>query len=446
MSEPVDLAVIGAGPAGMACAIAARRRGLSVTVIDEQPAPGGQIWRDLERAGRFARPKAMYSEHALGLRTIAGFRACGAQYLPDSQLFQIEPGWRLFVRGNGRVRVLGARQLVIATGAIERPVVFDDWTLPGVMTVGAAQILLKRSGLVPSSPVWLAGYGPLVLLYAHQLLAAGGRIGGVIDTGPAATAGWLRPLLGAVRHAAPDLAKGAAWLARLKLAGVAVFRAAGFAAEGRERLEAIAVTDRAGRVRRFPAEMLFVHEGLVPRTHDAMLAGTGHVWDTAQGCLVADPAAGEDLPVRVIGDAARIAGARAALVAGAHAGAGGDGPPPGGGHARDAALRRFLDAWYPPRPLTGSLPGTTPVCRCEEITAAAIRAEAVAQGLDQIKGDTRAGMGRCQGRQCSIDVAQLHGLASGRPGADRQTYRARPPLKPLRLGELAALGTDDEPR
>lgn len=440
MAEPVALAVVGAGPAGMACAIAARRRGLTVTVIDEQPGPGGQIWRGIEQAGRFGKPEALYSEHEAGVRTVAEFRACGATYLPDTQLFQLEPGWRLFLRDPGGVRILRARDLIIATGAMERPVVFDDWTLPGVMTVGAAQILFKRSGLVPTGPVWLAGYGPLLLLYAAQLLSAGGRIAGVIDTRPAsATGGWLRPFIGAALRAAPDLAKGAAWMAQLRLARVPVIRATGFAAEGQDRLEAITVTDRAGRLQSFAAQHLLVHEGLVPRPHDGMLAGVGYVWDAAQGCLVAQDGAAKGLSVQVIGDAARIAGARAALAAGTLAGAGAGGPQPGSAGVRDAALRAFLDAYFPPRTLPEDLPDTTPVCRCEDITAAAIRAEAAAQGIDQIKGMTRAGMGRCQGRQCAIAVARLHGLASGRPEAAHQTYRSRPPLKPLRMGDLATL-------
>lgn len=186
-----------------------------------------------------------------------------------------------------------------------------------------------------------------------------------------------------------------------------------------------------------------VHEGLVPRVHDGLLAGLSYRWDKVQGCLLPDAGTkGADDEPRIIGDAAGISGARAALAVGQLAGTG---APPGlrGPAIRDAALRRFLDAYYPPRPLTSDLPDSTVVCRCEEVSAAEIRAAATATGLDQIKGITRAGMGRCQGRQCAMAVARLHALASGRPEAEYQTYRVRPPLKPVRMGELAALAIDE---
>lgn len=178
LDEAFDLAIVGAGPAGMACAIAARKTGSKVVLIDEQPTPGGQVWRGIEASERFSHPKVLWSDYAAGRRTIAAFRRSGVSYLSMTQVFQIEPGWQLFLRGPEGTRALAARQLVLATGAIERPVVFSGWTLPGIMTVGAGQILLKRSGLIPDGPVWLAGRGPLLLLYAVQLLASGGAYRG----------------------------------------------------------------------------------------------------------------------------------------------------------------------------------------------------------------------------------------------------------------------------
>src|SRR5690606_22403536 len=145
-------------------------RGLSVGVIDEQPGPGGQVWRNIESGGRFERPASVWSEYSAGREAIARFRESGSTYLPGTQAWQIEPGWRLFLKGSGSVDLVSADRLVLAVGAQERAMPFPGWQLPGVMTVGAAQILLKTSGSIPETPPWLAGDGPLLLYYASQLL------------------------------------------------------------------------------------------------------------------------------------------------------------------------------------------------------------------------------------------------------------------------------------
>src|SRR5690606_25515265 len=112
------------------------------------------------------------------------FRASGVRYEPGTQVWQIEPGWKVFMSRGGQARCVQAGRVLLATGAQERPAPFPGWTLPGVLTVGAAQILLKDAREVPHEPPWIAGSGPLVLLYMAQLLRAGQRIGGWLDTAP----------------------------------------------------------------------------------------------------------------------------------------------------------------------------------------------------------------------------------------------------------------------
>jgi len=204
-----DLLVVGAGPAGMAAAITARRFGLNVMVVDEQQAPGGQIWRSVELTAR--RDKVLGSAYSEGRDVAEKFRVSGVQYRPNTQLWRLEPGFRAFISRDRQAEIVEAAAVILATGAQERPVPFPGWTLPGVLTVGAAQILLKSAGQVPSKPVWIAGTGPLPLLYAVQLLRAGGQIAGYLDTAPPGQ--WKN----ALRHlprallAWPDLLKGLAW-------------------------------------------------------------------------------------------------------------------------------------------------------------------------------------------------------------------------------------------
>src|SRR6186713_166765 len=176
----------------MAAAVAARRHGLEVGMVDDQPAPGGQIWRSVEMAGR--RDDILGPSYAEGRAVAEAFRVSGVIYEPGTQLWQIEPGFRAFVSRNRRASIIEAKTVILATGAQERPIPFPGWTLPGVLTVGAAQILLKNAGQIPTGPLWIAGSGPLPLLYCVQLLRAGGQLCGYLDTTP--TGQWRA----AIRH------------------------------------------------------------------------------------------------------------------------------------------------------------------------------------------------------------------------------------------------------
>ena len=208
--DKVDVLIVGAGPAGMSAAIAARRHRLEVVVIDDQPQPGGQIWRSVEMAAR--RDAVLGASYYEGRAIVNAFRASGATYLATAQVWKIEPAFRVFLSRDRHASVIESRTVLLATGAQERPVPFPGWTLPGVLTVGAAQILLKNAGQIPSEPVWIVGCGPLPLLYAVQLLKAGGRIAGYLDTTPPGQ--WLT----SARHlprallASRELVKGLGWM------------------------------------------------------------------------------------------------------------------------------------------------------------------------------------------------------------------------------------------
>lgn len=156
--------------------------------------------------------------------------------MPSTQVWQIEDGWNLFLTAEGKARRIAARAVLLANGAQERPVPFAGWTLPGVMTVGAAQILLKSGGMLPEGKVWIAGAGPLPLLYATQLLDLGGRIAGFLDTSTPPRLSALSRLPGAWRDF-DGLLKGLRWLRGIKRSGVMVRGFSDLRAEGNERLE-----------------------------------------------------------------------------------------------------------------------------------------------------------------------------------------------------------------
>ena len=464
MTRQFDAVVIGAGPAGMSAAIGMRGQGLSVLVVDEQPAPGGQIWRAVEAVAPTPTGTLLGDEYRSGAALAGRFRACGAVYEPITQVWQVEPGWRIYMTRDGQAEMVQAQHVVLALGAQERPTPFPGWTLPGVLTVGAAQILLKTSRQVPSEPVWVAGSGPLPLLYMVQLLRTGGRIAGWLDTAPLSA--WRRalPWVGAALAGWGDIRKGLAWQQELKAAGVMRVRGVtAVRALGDGHLQEIEYTQTNGKTMRAPASVFLSHEGIVPSIHMTSALGCAHSWSTQQSCFAPDlDAWGQTSKqgVYVAGDGGGIGGALAACVRGELVAL---------GVARDAGhlslenatahaaplrkklkgllrLRPMLDALYPPRAEIFAPTDDTIVCRCEELTAGDIRkAAAIGQpGLNQLKSYSRAGMGPCQGRQCGYTVAHIVAAQQNRQVAEMGFYRIRPPLKPLTLGELASLNIEDE--
>ncbi len=465
MKDSFDLIVIGAGPAGLSAATRAARSGLSVLLLDEQPMPGGQIWRSVEHAAGGPVGAILGAEYKSGAQRVEAFRASGALYEAGARVWQIEPGWNVFTSRGGEARCLKSKRVLLATGAQERPAPFPGWTTPGVMTVGAAQILLKSSGEIPKDPVWVAGSGPLPLLYIAQLLRAGGNVAGWLVTTPA----------GATRRALPhsvraltgwrDLMKGIGWMRELREArillekGVTDLRAVPGA---NERLEYIEYAKASGHKARVPARLLFVHEGLVPSIHMTQALGCKHEWRVDQQCLAPWTDAWARTNVEGIyaaGDGSGIGGAAAAATKGELSAlaiamdAGAITAAEAEGLARplrkrletELATRGLLDSIYRPRNDIFFPADETIVCRCEELTAGQVRAAAASGSAspDHVKSVTRAGMGPCQGRQCGYTVAHIIASVHNKPVAEIGFYRIRPPLKPLTLGELASLVDND---
>ena len=463
MAEHVDLVIVGAGPAGMAAAVEARRGGLSVAVVDEGPAPGGQIYRNVLEGG--ARDGILGADYAAGRALAAAFLASGAAYCPEATAFLIERrtagGFRLGLGRPGRpAGVLVGRAVLIAIGAQERPVPLPGWTLPGVMTAGAAQTLLKASGLVPEGPVVIAGSGPLIPLLVTQYARAGVPVSAVLDTTPAENLRAALPHLPAFLASGYAL-KGLRLLAAMQRAATVHRHVTGLGAEGDAALEAVRFTVR-GRAMRLPARTLLLHQGVVPQISLAMAAGADHRWNAARRAfepvLTAD---GEtSLPgLHVAGDAGGIAGAAAAEAAGTIAAAAilrRLGGAPAEGAAREAAARRAfaralrgracLDALFRPDDAVVRPADEVIVCRCEEVTAGTIRAlvRRGAQGPNQIKAFCRAGMGPCQGRMCGLTVAELVAGERGISPAEVGHMRLRFPVKPVTVADFAALAEDGE--
>ncbi|RLA16534.1 MAG: FAD/NAD(P)-binding oxidoreductase, partial [Gammaproteobacteria bacterium] len=183
MNNHYQLLIIGAGPAGLAAAVTASGKGVSCALLDEQPAPGGQIYRSVESVSE-KHEEILGSEYSRGKQLALAFRQCDAEYFPDTKVWSLNQQKEVGVLHKGQSKIITADQILVASGAMERPVPFPGWELPGVMQAGAGQILFKSAGVIPSDGVVLAGSGPLLLLLAWQYLHAGVDIKALLDVTP----------------------------------------------------------------------------------------------------------------------------------------------------------------------------------------------------------------------------------------------------------------------
>ena len=451
-----DLAVIGAGPAGLAAATLAAKRGLSTVLLDEQTAPGGQIYRAITRSP-VKNPSVLGTDYWHGADLVGPFRDSGADYLPGTAVWSVSRTLDIGLSRDGAARILPARHVILATGALERPFPVPGWTLPGVMGAGAAQILLKTSGLVASGNVVMAGSGPLLWLLAWQYLRAGARIDAILDTTPRENWRQAMPHLSAFARSG-YVGKGLKLLLEVRRKVKVIGNVSALRAEGDGRVQSVVYRQGDGTEQRLPADTLLLHHGVIPNINLANAIGCAQSWDEAQRCWVPDVdgwGATSVEGVAIAGDGAGIGGALAAehrgrLTAldalhrlGAIDRATRDRDAAPHREALDRALRGrdFLDALYRPGKEFRVPADDTIVCRCEEVTAGQVR-DAVKLGVsgpNQTKSFLRCGMGPCQGRLCGPTVVEVIADARGVSPAEVGYYRLRPPVKPITLAELASL-------
>jgi NADPH-dependent 2,4-dienoyl-CoA reductase/sulfur reductase-like enzyme len=454
-NDRFDIAIVGAGPAGMSAAIAASRHGASVVVLDEQRGPGGQIYRAITSAP--ARRRDMLGpDYAAGQPLVESFRASGARHITDAAVWQVTPEGAVHYLHQGATSTLQADRIVLCSGAMERPFPIPGWTLPGVLTAGAAQILLKSADVVPAEPVVLAGCGPLLYLLGWQYVRAGVPIRALVDTTSMQDYRRALPHVGGALAGWRYLKKGLALMRVLKRAGVPFHTGAqDLAAEGSDAVTALSFKV-GGQQHRIATSTLLLHHGVVPNTQFTWSLRADHHWDDAQLCWQPDADAWGALSIpgiSVAGDGLGIGGALAAALQGELSALGALhslgritmaerdrlAAPLQSELRSQLRIRPFLDALYRPKKANRVPADDVIVCRCEEVTAGAIRqfVELGCHGPNQAKAFGRCGMGPCQGRQCGLTVSELIADARGVSPTEVGYFRIRPPIKPISLGELA---------
>lgn len=459
MSSPdfSPVTVIGGGIAGATSAIALARHGLPVTLIDEQPTAGGQIFRAPSPYARQTVPPNHEFSGGDALRQKLTASSVDVRF--STRVWGLSPTLTLDLIGPDGIDQLPPSTVVVANGATERFLPFQGWTTPRITGLAGASILMRNGGTLPGQTVVVAGSGPLLFSVAHQVLELGGKVAAIVDAGHRSD--WLR--LGAMLSLDPArLTQAISWMLRLRKAGIPIHHRAHISAVQETEtgfLLNVSEIDHPERHHVYASEAAACGYGLKPSTLITRTAGVQHRHDPVGGYLepVTDIAGRTCRPdLYVTGDAAGIRGMAVARLRGlitAHAIAQDRNVISGQTYETltraplrqlrrlEAVSRRMLPLMNAGSAIPAHLQDETIVCRCERVKAATLRSaiEAGAEDLNQLKAWTRCGMGPCQGRMCEDSARGLLMAACGKTSEDAGSFTARMPFFPLPL--TAVTGT-----
>ena len=464
MTDVYDLLVVGGGPAGLAAAADAAALGLSVALADERATLGGQIFKQMGPGFEVRDPDALGPDFVRGRALIEAAQRSGAAILTKTAVVDVEGDRVVLVTDGEHARTVVARRLLLAPGAHDRPVAFPGWTLPGVLTAGAAQTLVKAQRVAPGERAVFAGSGPLALAFPAQLQQMGVPVACVLEAGPAPRPGDVARMALAARGNTRLLRDAIAYRTTLLRHRVALrYRRIVVRAEGDGRVEQVthARVDADWRVipgteETIAADTLCVGYGFTPSVELLRLAGCAMAFDEDRGGPVAILDEWQRTSVGGVlaaGDGTGVDGSYVAIDEGRLAALGaardlGRLDPTAADRAakpirrRIARKRAFVRAL---RRMHRIGPGLfelatpqTVLCRCEEVTCARVD-EAVKSTADlsAVKALTRAGMGLCQGRNCqrhvTARIVARHGVEPG----DVELATPRLPVRPVPLSAIA---------
>lgn len=456
-----EIVIVGAGPAGIAATSACAAHGYRPLVIDEGQHAGGQVYR------RPTAPVRVDAERLLGAQA-KGYRRVHDAFAGLDGRIDYRPETLVWTVADGRVHTLCGSQvgsqvgshaydaLILATGATDRLIPVEGWTMPGVFSLGAAQVLLKDQGCLIGRSTVFCGSSPLLYLAALQYVRAGGAVAAVLDTAP-----WHAKAAALPRMAASPgfLSRGIGWMAALCRSGVPIrFGVRLLAIEsGAEGAAGVRFQTARGREQVIAADAVALGFGLRGETPLLELAGCRLRFDAAQGQFLPemdiDGRCGER--VYAAGDGSAIGGADAAEASGrlaalamlADFGTSIDHRERARLRARVARLRRLqagLAAAFPLPDWPVYTADAVTLCRCENVSVGEVRLVLrgpLAPGdVNRAKALTRCGMGRCQGRYCGLALAQLMAAELRAPLGKMGWLRAQAPVKLLPLAAAVEPG------
>jgi len=413
-----DVAIVGAGPAGIAAATVAAESGKSVVLLDDNPRPGGQIWRGGAAAAK--------GSAALWLARLA---RTSVHLIGDACVFNAD-GMTLFAEVRGNAVRVAAQKIILATGSRERFLPFPGWTLPNVMGAGAFQALMKTGLPVSGKRVVIAGTGPLLLAVASYAVERGANVVAIAEQ-----TSWLRFLgFGISTSLVPGKAREAIRLL-WQLRHIPQYKSCWpVAACGRNTLESVRLS-HGGTSANVPCDYLACGYHLVPCVELAQLLGC-RILD---GFVATNDLQQSSMPnVYCAGEPTGIGGVELSLLEGEIAG---HSAADQFAAAKDLFRRRSLArrnvraiarAFALREELKSIWQDETILCRCEDVSFGKVR---TMDSWRAAKLHTRCGMGPCQGRICGGATEFLFGWNVGLP---------RPPLFPVSCSSLRQTLTESD--
>ncbi|MET4061695.1 thioredoxin reductase [Arthrobacter sp. UYP6] len=466
-SFQAEICVVGAGPAGLAAAVAAAELGASVAVVDTAAQPGGQYWRHGAETARTVPDGRGHHgwNHYTGLRRRfdALIDSGAIRYLPGQQVWaaeKIDGGFRLHASASAgcgqRLRIKASR-LILCTGAYDRHLPVPGWDLPGVMAAGGIQGFIKGNGILPGKRFAIAGTGPFLLSVAAGVAQAGGTVAAVYESSN--LRGWA-PHLAAAARVPEKAAEGAEYAFTFAKYRVP-YRIRTVITEvlGDGRVEAVRTARvntegrvQAGTERTVEVDCVGFGWGFTPQLELPLALGTKTRVDIDGSliCVVDDKQESTVPGLYLAGEITGVGGASLAVLEGTVAGTSAADQayvPTASSRRKRRNYRRFAEAMHLAHPVPeaweGWLKPDTTICRCEEVPFASVKEARDTLGAEDarsLKMLTRTGMGWCQGRVCGFAASCLTGAKGNEPGAaSLRSVAKRQFAAPVTVGDLAAL-------
>ena len=466
-----DLVIIGGGPAGIAAAATAASHGLKVALIDERPTLGGQIYKRVGPGFTVKKASEVGKDYYLGEKLIAELDNLKVDIYFETLVATIEQSEVVVIQNGKSAERLSFRKLLISPGAYDRPVVFPGWTLPGVITAGAAQSLVKTQRVAPGSRIFFAGSGPLALAFPAQLSGYGANIVGIIEAAP--RPGILKSIQIALSVLGNfDLLRDAAKY-QLHLISNRIpmhYRRIIVSANGKSRVESVthARVDKNWRVipgteKTVEVDALCIGYGFFPSVELFRLLGCELGYEESRGGTVVklnEWGATSVANVFGAGDGTGISGSYVAIARGRLAAL--KIAEELGKISESSLLKLAVDfrktlnrrvkfqsainnAYEIKTGIYELADQETIICRCESV-----KLESILPSLEStidpsvVKAYTRCGMGLCQGRNCQRQISALIAKKHGIAISEITQATPRFPSKPIKLGQIADASIRDE--
>ena len=452
MKDIFDIIVIGSGPAGLSTSLTANELGLKVLVIDEQSQVGGQIYKSIGK-NLDGKKNFLGKDYLKGQHLYKRFISSGIEHWLETSVWQITENQEVCFKRNGLTGIIKSKFIVICGGAYEKAMPITGWTLPGVMSVGAAQTLLKSSSVGADNCVFV-GCGPLLYLTVYQYLKAGFKVKAVLDTSR------LKQIIYSIPYFFPALInfnllwQGLRWIRYISQHTKVYRRVKNISILGKEKAQGLEITLSNGDSLKIDTQNIFLHQGIVPNINLTMATGIKHHWSQFQYCWLPTLSFSGETSIKgiyVAGDNGGVGGVNTSITTGQIAALDiGKKLNKTTNFAKlfvwfkflkDKSLRPFLDVLFQ-QDVNFLVPNNKNeiVCRCENVNKSEIEnsIKLGISGPNQLKSYCRAGMGNCQGRLCGLTVQTMIALQQNRKLNEVGYYRLRPPVKPITLKELSS--------